>query len=339
MVSRRAAIVLGVVLIACTGPRSGALRPANLPAPDEPASGDLSNLVPSLHGPSRIVYDPQALGPPGRFVSIHLENTSKRVVSLSHVHATFTATRDDVSFPCNAHVGDNAGAIEPRNLKPGQSATIERLLDCAMPLPGHYDVRVWIHSDREEGGGPPCRVFGGSYTEDEGCRPGADVYVGSLQVDVVAAGTAPQPVAARQGLFAVIVGPTVTPPIPAEAWAEGRYRVALVLVNGTDRPLPVGPSRLSLLVFREGSASPPCGGEDQPLDVPNVLAPGAVQILLVPVTCAPAEEGRYRIVGRLAIGDEEGSEIGELRLLVTKDPYLRFEPIGPEPAVPPRHPR
>jgi hypothetical protein len=44
------------------------------------------------------------------------------------------------------------------------------------------------------------------------------------------------------------------------------------------------------------------------------------------VTCAPSEEGRYLIIGRLTLGAGEPVEIGHVVLKVTRDPLL-FAPL------------
>src|SRR5208283_2075780 len=127
------------------------------PGPDAVSRGNLSDLRGSVSGPARLAYDPQSLGVAGQFVSIRVENTGSRVLPLAQLHASFATTREGVAFPCNTHVRGSAGALEPIQLRPAQSATFERLLDCRMPLPGHYEVRVGIHTadrDSEDGGSP-----------------------------------------------------------------------------------------------------------------------------------------------------------------------------------------
>jgi len=104
--------------------------------------------------------------------------------------------------------------------------------------------------------------------------------------------------------------------------------LAVALVNGSGRPILVGPSRISLLIFKQGAALP-CTGRQQRLDEPDTLASGAVHVVRVPVTCAPTEEGRYEIVGHLAIGDAAEVEIGRVGLLVTHGPDFLFAPDWP----------
>ncbi len=324
--SRRAAVVAAVAMSACS--RSHAYVPkVGTPAetaevtPGPASIGSLSDLRASLRAPARLDYDPQSLGVAGQFVSIHVDNVGGRVVPVAHLHAAFAATRDGVAFPCNTHVRGASG-LEPVQLYPAQSATFERLLDCTMPLPGRYDVRVWIHAaGREE-------------EKDRG-RPGAGVFVGSFQVDVTAKGKVPRPVPSYAGVYALMTGAPTASPLPADAWAKGGYRVVVALINGSNRAVALGPSRISLLMFKEGS-SLPCAGRPEPIDEPDALAPGAVHVVRVPVTCAPTEEGRYEIVGRFAVGNAAEVELGRVGLLVTQSPYFLFTPERlPVPPLPP----
>jgi hypothetical protein len=319
-----AALLAAVSLSACTPSRSHVTvgTPVSPPqfVPAAALLGSLSDLRATLRAPARLAYDPQSLGAARQFVSISLENVGDRGVPVAHLHASFATTRDGVAFPCNAHVHGPIGAIEPLRLDAGQSFTFERALDCTMPLPGRYDVRVWIH---------------GAGHEETGDRPGAGVFVGSFSVDLTANGDAPHPVVSHVGLYAMMTGAPTSPPMTADAWAKGGYRVVVALVNGTQQPMAVGPCRLSLLLFRQG-APLPCTGRQERLDEPDTLAPGGVYIVRVPVTCAPAEEGRYQIIGRLAVGSAADAEIGRVGLLVTESPDFLFMPVQPSGLTLPR---
>jgi len=309
--SRLAALVVALATSACATPQASVSVAVTRPAPSEPAppaasTGDFSELRASLRAPARVTYEPQSLGVAGEFVSIRVENIGSRTVPLPRLHATFATTRAGVAFPCNAHVGSRTGAIEPSHLDPGQSFTFERLLDCTMPLPGAYEVRLWIHAAEGEG---------------DRDRSHAPLFVGSFPVDVASNGRAPIAIAARPGLFAFMTGATVSRPMPPDAWAKGGYHVAVALVNGSPRPVEVGRAHVTLLVFKRGD--PLLGTErQQPLDEPAALAPGAVHVHLVPVTGVPSEEGRYEIVGRFAVGDSPEVEIGRVGLVVTQSPDL-----------------
>ncbi|HEY8090759.1 MAG TPA: hypothetical protein VIF09_23015 [Polyangiaceae bacterium] len=311
------ALLLAAALSACAtsrGPEATPSAPTRVePGSPEPASfGDLSTLRASLHGPARLDYEPRSLGVAGQFVSIRVENTGAGTVPIPHLHASFAATREDVAFPCNVHVAGAQGAIEPPRLDPGQSFTFERLLDCAMTLPGRYDVRVWMHVDREK--------------ENLG-DAGVGAFVGSLAIEVMAnAGNAPHALPAHPGLYALMTGAPTAPPMTADAWARGDYQVVVALVNGGREPVPVGPARVSLLVFKQGAGLPCAGQED--LQQPASLAPGRAHVVRVPVTCAPTREGHYELVGRLSLGGEAQTEIGRVGLLVTQDATFQFMPAG-----------
>jgi hypothetical protein len=307
------AVALLVALLAACGSSQPPVSPVAPPGPPStppgPAVGELSELRASLHVPARVDFDPQSLGIARHFVSIRLENTGTHDVLVDHLHATFSAVRDGVAFQCNAHVRGAEGAIEPSHLAPGQSFTLERALDCTMPLPGRYELRVWIHHAELEG--------------QERSRPGGGVYVGASPVEIVAQNNAPLAVPSHPGLYALLTGATVSAPMPSDAWMKGGYQVAVALVNGGPAPATLDSARVSLLVFKEG-AGLPCAGREQPLDEPDVLAPGEVHVVRVPVTCAPTEPGRYTIVGRFVMGSGPQLEIGRVGLLAIRNPDLLF---------------
>jgi len=304
------ALGLSTCVVSCAPalPRSLPLRE---PSPVAAVDGDLSSLQSSVRGPARLDYNPQSLGPVGSFVSIRLQNVGQRAVALGRLHASFEATRDGVAFGCNSHVDRREGAIEPTQLAPSQAFTFERLLDCAMPLPGRYDVRVWMHpGDRED----------------------SRTFVGSLQVDVEGKdGNVPRPVPPRAGLYALMMGAPAVRPMTEVEWTQCSYRVVLALVNGGHDVVRVGPAYLAVLEFRRGTPVP-CAGRRQQVDEPAVLAPGAIHLVRVPVACAPTREGQYDLVGRFALDGGQEIEIGRVGLLVTET--LNYVFSTPEPARP-----
>jgi hypothetical protein len=230
-------------------------------------------------------------------------------MDVSHFRVAFTAIRDGVPFPCNEHLGDSV-KVRPASLAPGQSFAFERDLDCTMPLPGRYEVGVYVT-----------------------VRDLADArgdFVGAFPFDILEGGKAPRPYPARPGLYVMMTGARSTRPLSADAWARGDYHVVLSLVNGGNRPVPLGPARLAFLTYRKGS-SLPCSGQGESLALPDTLAPGTVHVVQAPVTCSPSERGQYEIVGRLTFsGTAEQIEAGRITLKVTRSPVL-FAP-DPEPS-------
>lgn len=276
--------------------------------------GDLSTLRASLRGPVHLDYSPQSLGPVGAFVAIRVQNVGERAVGVGHLHASFEATRDGVAFGCNTHVDRAEGVVEPTQLGPSQTFTFERLLDCAMPLPGRYDVRVWMHVG-EEGRGAR-----------EG-QPG--VFVGSLEVEVEGkGGNVPRPVPSRNGLYALMMGAPAARPMTAVEWGRCNYRVVVALVNGGHGVVQVGSAHMTVLEFRKRTPVP-CAGRREEIDEPATLAPGAIHLSRVPVACAPTQEGQYDLVGRFALDGGEEIEIGRIGLLVTET--LNYIFSSPEP--------
>jgi hypothetical protein len=320
-----AAISMAVCVVCLAYPPAAGAQPLRarpLPSEAEPGPADLSALHAWVVGPGNLEYDPHSLGIAGKFVGLLLENPGPSAVALPRLHASFRAVREGVAFPCNAHVGaPAAGPAEPSWLGPGQSFAFERLLDCTMPLTGHYDVSVWIHPATGE-------------LADHGPPQGA-VFVGSFGVDLTArSGQAPRPVPGHPGLYALVTGASTAAPMTEEAWSKGAYQVALALVNGSSRTVSLGGARMQLLVVKRG-AKLPCAGRVEPLAEPATLAPGEVHVVHVPVTCVPAGEGQYEVTGRLSIGGEPAITVGRFGLLVTGNPYLLYTPMWPQPLLVP----
>jgi hypothetical protein len=314
----RCSLGLAIATGACT-PAQESARTTHVAADVSPPAaatppGPISDLRAFARVPDRVAYDASAFGISAQFVSIRVDNVGGRLVPVKHLHASFAATRAGVSFACNRHVDAIDGAGEPTHLAPGQSFTFERLLDCSMPLPGPYEVNVWLHSSEHDGEGPGAPVDG--------------VFVGSFQVDVSAAGNAPRRISLRDELYALMTGSPIAMPLPYDAWRGGSYKVAVALINGGARAVAIGQSTVAMSLLREGGTFA-CSAREQTLDEPRVLPAGSVHVVLVPVTCAPEELGRYEVVARFTGGDVREVDIGRFGLLVTGNPYFSFVPEWP----------
>jgi hypothetical protein len=258
-----------------------------------------------IDAPSGLEYVVDALAAVRESVSVRLANRGTTAVEVGLLRVEFSATRNGVSFPCKKYVGAPVGSREPRVLAPGQSLRVERDLDCMMPLPGHYDVSVYIGLTAE----PENR----------------DASVGAFTLDVESKGPAPRPYPSRPGLYVAMVGDRAARPLSQEAWARGDYHVVLAVVNGSNRPVRVGSGRLAFLTYRKGSRLP-CSGQAASLVLPAELAPGAMSTVREPLACAPSEEGQYEVIGRLTFGDPtEEVEVGRVSLKVTRYP-ITFDP-------------
>lgn len=278
------------------------------PAPSEPdpaARGVVEGypaLQVTVRGPTRAAYDPRAIGLSGKWATIRVSNTGNAPVAIGAFRATFLAARDNVVFPCDEHRSGNARSREPAVLGPGQSFDYERDLDCSMPLPGSYDVRVYVRvGDRTAPGQP----------------------TGHFPLQLIASKTnAPQPYPARDGLFVLMTGAQLTRPLSAEAWARGDYHVVLAFINGSPKPIAVGPARIAFLVYKLGTPLP-CSGQAGDIAPPAEIGPGSVHIVQAPVACAPSQEGDYSIVGKLnLVGLKDEVEVGRIPLRVSGDPRL-----------------
>lgn len=288
------------------------LSPAPMP-PSPPSEGiPLSNdpdIRVVLKVPSRAPYLVDELGVGGQSISVQLRNTGTRSADISRFRVAFTASRDGVAFPCKPPLGDSV-KVRPASLAPGQSFVFERDLACTMPLPGRYDVGVYV----------TVRDLAGARGD----------FVGQFPFDILEGSNRPLPYPARPGLYVMMAGARRSRPLSADSWARGDYHVVLSLVNGGSRPVLVGPGRLAFTTYREGS-SLPCSGQAESLVLPDALAPGAVHVIQAPVTCAPSTEGEYEIVGRLTLGNGvDPVEVGRVALKVTRTPVL----FAPDPWLP-----
>jgi hypothetical protein len=260
----------------------------------------------SVRGPSRATYVAEALGAAAQSVSIQLMNTSGQSVNVGRLRVAFSATREGVPFQCKEHQGGRVKDREVSTLAPQQSFVFERDLDCAMPLPGTYEVRTYV-------------------ALTDAAKGERGDFAGAFSLTVADSPFAPRPYLPRPGLYAAMTGNRTTAPLLPEAWSRGDYHVVLALVNGSTVPVAAGQARLAFSTYRKGSPLP-CSGQTEKLDFPAELAPGSVHVTQAPVACAPSEEGRYEIVGRLRFDEAgEGVEVGRVAVKVTRDPLL-FEP-------------
>jgi len=300
-----AARLLALVHVGCLVPTGRRpipyVPPATLSPP--PAEGTVLPNHPELRvllrAPSRAPYVPRALGPSGQTIELRVVNTGAKAFALHEPLVTFVATLGDVSFPCAKAIGRSPGTHEPSVLGTGEVFAFERDLRCTMPLPGRYEVSVYADFGTE----------------------GRSEFVGAFGLTIEANGGAPKPYPSRPGLYVAMTAEQATRPMPADAWARGDYHVIIAAVNGGARAMAVGAAHISFLTYRRGSAIP-CSGRSESATFADELAPGAMDVTRVPITCAPAEEGDYRIVGFLSFEGAAEIEIGSFALTVTRAPLL-----------------
>ena len=295
--------------------RPDVLQPVSAPIAEQTtargaALPSRSNVHAIVRGPSIANYDAQALGPSGQSVVIRLTNTGARVVDIGRARVSFAATREGVAFECNSHEAHDAVPHEPSLLAPSAAFEYARMLDCTMPLLGSYEVRVFVRFEHP----------------GETTSAPADL-AGAFAMDLVTRGAAvPRACPSRPGLYAMMTGAKATQPLPPDAWARGDYHLVVALINGSARPVHVGAARISVSIKKKGSPLP-CAGQAILLAMPESLAPGAMHLAPVSITCAPSEEGNYDVTGTLGFDDGRAPiEIGQMTLKVTSDPRL-FAPI------------
>jgi hypothetical protein len=311
---RSATLAALVLLNACPAPPPPVV-PEPPPAPTRSVPPDGARLPShpelqaAVHAPARAPYDPNALGPAGRTIAVALTNRGTQTVAIGELRASFTASRDGVAFPCREHIGGSPRNREPSALPPGHSFTFERDLDCTMPLPGQYDVKVFLRLGRDDAALPqePAGAFV------------LELFATSPRV--------PHPFPSRRGLYALMTGNRRTPPLSADEWKRGDYHVVVALINAGTQTVRVGAGKLAFQVCRQG-AKTLCTGQAEAVPLPNELGAGAVHVVQAPIAGAPSAEGRYEIVGRLSLGDGgDDVEIGRIPLHVSGDPSL----YAPEP--------
>ena len=288
-----------------------AREPASVAAPSVAAEHRRGGVTFAVQAPDSAPYDPRSLGLGGRFVEVQIRNGGDHPLSLAGLDVTFSTTREGVAFPCSLRSPRALEERLPATLAPGGSLAIDRELDCSMPLPGLYRVKVFVHTDAT----PAPRL------------------VGTFQLELLAGGAqVPRPLG-TPGLFGLLTGSRRTPPLTQKAWNEGDYHVVLALINGSAHAIALGPAKLSFVVFKKGSPYP-CASEAKPLGLPHELASGTLYTAQLPISCAPTEEGQYEISGRFSMDGGEEIEIGRLGLSVTRDPLL-FTPLPPLPPLSP----
>lgn len=248
-------------------------------------------------------YEPNGMRPSDRTIALRITNDGTTAARLGPIRVAFAAERSGVAFACGAERPSEFHEREPTVLDAGHTVIIEREIDCTMPLPGRYDVRVTATIADEL------------------------LDAGTAVVDVVAnAGRGPRAFSGQPGLYGLVVGDRASRPLNPSAWERGDYRVVVALVNGSKREVHLADVRLGFVVYRLGSEIP-CAGDVTTLEVPGSLAAGASWSIHVPLACAPSVEGHYAVVGRLSVAGEE-VEAGRFPLLVTDDPLL-YGPRSP----------
>jgi len=299
-VMRKFGAALVLMMAGCAAPAAGA--PSGAAGASQADAHSALNVV--IIAPPTAAYDISTFGPTTRTVSVRLVNEGDHPVDIAGADTVFSVTRDGVSFACPAHPRKHEHKHVPEYLPPGEPFSFERTVDCTMPLPGSYKLRVYITFD------------------EDSANTVAD-FADEVTFNVLPDNHAPKPYPSRNGLYVVMGGDIVTHPLLPEGWARGDYHVVVAVINATNHSIPVGPARLSFLTYKSRS-SLPCSGQAETLSFPSQIAAGTMLTSAASVTCAPSEEGVYEIVGHLALaqaGDTE-VEIGRVDLTVTSDPHF-----------------
>jgi hypothetical protein len=268
-------------------------------------------IVARVTGPRIAPFQKSALGVGGYHATIKLTNTAALAVDVDDMGMTFSAARDGVPFPCREHPGGQPRVREPHQLLPGESFTYERDIDCATTLLGRYEV-----------------------TANVGFRGAAPEFAGSFPLDLVGGGASvPKPYPGRPALHVALAGESIVRGVPSAV----SYAPVVVLTNDSPQPILLGAVRVVLTLSTAAGARIGCqseNGKSNHVDVwknaPYTLAPGASQVVSVPMRCAAPGDGDYRVDGFVVLGDgpiEEGAPVGPVPLKITQDPALTVPPV------------
>ena len=305
---RRCAVLVSVAALSCGAPPGSAPRhvpPAS--AIVEPPHAQRLDLRAAMRGRGSHTIDETAVGMNETNVSVTITNTGSLTEPIGMLHLAFHIHRGDVELPCLPRKVDHAN--DAGVLPPGASFTVTTPLGCWTPVAGEYRVGVVLSFD------DPSRTALRSAFEFEVEDP---------------RGRAAHESPTHPGIFALAGGDSKTLPIQEEKAAIGQYGIALVVANVSTRAVVLPPALVSLRVFRIGDPLP-CVGETFARSLPP-LAPGAVEVVHVPVTCVRDKLGDYLVRIQLAfLGEDDPSsseapsseahsfEAGRVRVRVTRE--------------------
>lgn len=281
------------------GPRRGPPRPPGMEeSPYARGRAVAPGLQITVAAPEAAYYNPAAFGIGGQRVAVTLKNTGVAPVKTEPLEVYFTASREGVAFRC----ADVPSAIEPRpmpSMPPGETASYDVLMDCALALPGRYEINVFVKVGAEAS--PRERVSTFAFRVDGGRA------------------TTPKPYPGKEGLFTAMAGEPMVR--AAETKAKGKYPITVALINAGTRSLALGAGRLTFRAYKKGQALP-CSEGAVPVDMPTELRPGAIHFVRGTAQCVLGAEGEYEMVGLIGFGEAADREVGRFFVRVTSDPNL-----------------
>jgi hypothetical protein len=255
-----------------------------------------------VRAPLHARYSAGLLGAGHPSLAIVVTNRGSEPLDVSSLRVHLEARRDGISFGCAEEAAAPAGEREPAALRPGESFTFDRELDCALPLLGAYSVKVSVSFGHADWAAPrEARAF-------------------VLTVSALA-GIEPRRVEAVPGLWASLGASATLPGAPPGSHG----RIVVSLISSAKKPLELPPLRLGFRVTRVGSTIA-CEDEPIPLATPAVLPVGAIHRQPVEVSCLGlGVPGTYDVAARLIVprGSDlpDAYELGRLRIEVTSPSY------------------
>lgn len=245
-----------------------------------------------VRSPERLPYTPSLLGTGPARVAIVIENRGAETLDVSNLALKLDAARAGLAVECLDRP-DARGSSDPSALRPGQSHTFERALDCRLPLAGRYDVAVAV-------------AFG----RDRGWR-----VIRTYALEVVA----PPELAPRaiddSGLYATIGAA----PVAGSPTKQGHPRVAIALTNTGATPIELPALRVETRVRRKDTPWT-CTSTATRLAAPAALAAGGIHREPFEVSCLGFDvEGAYDVEVVLLVGADRAVSLGHLRIDVQDD--------------------
>ena len=159
------------LVAACLAPPGRGMVPTEYASNYFPESAEGTRLK-KKHSDLRVVitpprsapYEVTTFGPAARSVDIRLVNEGKSPVDIAGFGAVFTAKRNDVEYQCRARDREVVEEHQPSSLSPGESRSFDRDINCLMPMPGRYEIGVYLTFD--EGSSIAAADFAESFAFD-----------------------------------------------------------------------------------------------------------------------------------------------------------------------------
>jgi hypothetical protein len=242
---------------------------------------DFATLAVEVEPPRSLAYDDTVLGRARHAVHVVVSNKTAQSVALAPVTFRFVAMREGIAYDCKTVEGEPDRW--PKTLASGDSVDARRTMICETPLPGTYDVKVYVQPRNGD--------------------PDRERVVASFPLEI------------EKG-----TNPPVRSPWDKDVWvaasgtrdrrpADPPPRILVALINGANKQTAISSATVTLRVNRRGGTKAPCADIVAPLAFSGTLEAGRSQSLPTVLKCDFSKEGIYEIVvtvesggGRVKVG-------------------------------------